>query len=286
MTKRITSLVLCGILVVLLVSCDSGKTAQESEDSSSFNETESLTKNATGETGEHKYEKIFLDATEEDFEQLFKFYDNLLVCQYWKNGFDCQKSCFSYDVPVIKELIMNLYGVQDYIVGSELNFPMYYNGLIHYTDREGFGLSDEIQNNRKVVDPLFKFVGNYDNAEQLEWYDSVFYSADAVIFEWIETELFGGKPDRDNLVYDEGTRISCYYCDGRYYIQDPGGYGGENHNFKIAEKVQETDGRYTLDLNTKWGSETTWYKDVVRTVVGLIEKDGKRYWKIFSIDWD
>lgn len=295
MIKKIISLTVSMVFILSLVSCsamESGQSAGEESSTAEISEPESITESITEETAESETEtaktgKIYLDATDEDFNKLFGFFDELMVCHFWQHGFDCKKSSFSYDIPAIKELVRNLYGEQEDNITYGLSpFPEYFKGIRMYfvdysADRESI-----MREMRKVYDPLFKFVDYEDSEYTISLYNMFYFSIDSETVEWIESELFGGIPDRDNLVSDKETGISCYYCDGRYYFQDPGEYGGEGHNFKIIDKTREKDGRYTVNFKVKWGSESTWDRETVKMVIGLIEKDNEKYWKIFSIDWD
>ncbi len=275
MLKRIISVILSVACVLSLASCGVNESGQSTAEKSSS-------------AGIPEGEKIYLDATEEDFNELFSYYDDIMVCSFLRNGFNSETADISYTMPAVKELIYLLYGEQEFIVDSYIRIPRDFRGLIRYEIDYEYQEITAFEENRKVVDPLFRFEdypSEEDSAQENEWYYSCFYSIDAETVEWILTELFGGTPDREHLISDKDRYIACYYSDGRYYFRDPIGYGGEGYRFDTTDERRGPDGRYIIKFRMGWASTTEW-KQNCETTVGLIEKDGKKYWKIFSIVWD
>ena len=109
MLKRIISAILSAACVLSLASCgvnESGQSTAE-ESSAEIPETESVTRLINEETAESETEtaeaeKIYLDASEEDFDDLFDFYGNLLVVHFLRKGFSDESASLSYIMPAVK----------------------------------------------------------------------------------------------------------------------------------------------------------------------------------------
>lgn len=239
-------------------------TAEENEKTQPETVTAKETKKST---------KIYLDATDKDFEDLTDFLE--FACYYfcWPDNFDREKGSFANDIRALLVMIDMLSGTEEYDFGGKI--PKDFHGVIEYNYYSVYEDPEPriklYRENRSSFDPLFRFK-DYDDSSKL------YYSVDAETVEWVETELFGGKPDRDNLVEytTEDYDHYCYYCDGRYYFQIDIRTGSgpifDNYNNKQLE-----DGRYTLSFQL-FGSDGN-------ATAGLIEKDGNHYWKIFSVNW-
>ncbi len=214
----------------------------------------------------------YLAATEKDFDTLSGIIQGIAYNGGWQKGFDCNKSDFSNDIYAVISIINVLYGSQeqdnDELSGITDSFP----GLIDYNNSDS-----DSEENRKVYDPLFKFddAGNTSHR---------YCSADAKTVEWIENELLSGNsPDKTGLINnssDEDFPISCYYCDGHYYFQI-WKRNGRIPQFSVNNNTQLEDGSYVIDYQADWYSTFSF-----KATAGLIEKDGNRYWKIFTIDWN
>ncbi len=284
MIKRIISLILCASFIIIFASCgakEAGQDAGEESVSAGISETEVITESATEETAKPETEtaktaKIYLDATEDDFADLTHFIEHANYYFCWENNFDREKAGFSYDIRALLVMIDTLSGTEEFDYGGR-RIPKNFHGLIEYNPYP-YGMTDDTEpiiklyrENRSLFDPLFRFE-DYDSASNL------YYSVDAETVEFVETELFGGKPDRDNLVKNTTSDYDhyCYYCDGRYYFQVDirTGSGPLFDNYK---NKQLEDGRYTVSFQL-FGSDG-------EVTAGLIEKDGERYWKIYSLDW-
>ena len=284
MIKRIISLLVCSGMIFALASCGAKELSQDTVEAPEIGTAEELTAEENEKTQQEtatekkteKSPKIYLDAAEKDFDELTHFLE--FACYYfcWEDNFDREKAGLSYDIRALLVMIDTLSGTEDYDYG-ENNIPKDFHGLIDYNHYSyGMGVDPEpriklYRENRKSFDPLFRFE-DYDDASNL------YYSADAETVEWVETELFGGKPDRENLVKNATLDYEhyCYYCDGRYYFQIDirTGSGPVFDNYK---NKQLEDGRYTLSFEL--------YGSAGKVTAGLIEKDGNRYWKIFSVEW-
>lgn len=299
MIKRIISLILCASFVIILASCgakNEQETARAEETKASetgtaeeLTATEKLTKEKTAEI--ETTAKIYLDATDEDFDSLIYYYESLSVCRFLRNGFIDENAPLSYIMPAVKEYIYLLYGDKK----ENIEYGGYpaprYHGLVTFEIDYSFQNDETVIENRRKVDPLLRFQDPPSDSIKFQgdkWYDSWFYSIDAETVEWMLTELFGATPDREQFISDAYTGISCYYFDGRYYFQDPGGYGGGGFDMRVKSKERDADGKYTIIIEeyaVDTGSDEELYA-TDKTTVALIEKNGEKFWKIFSIDWD
>ncbi len=303
MIKKIISIITILACVFSLASCgakneqditqaeDTKASETETLEQPTDKETETVTQETAEETATAKPEKIYLDATDEDFDSLIYYYESLSVCCFLRNGFIDENAPLSYIMPAVKEYIYLLYGDKK----ENIEYGGYpaprYHGLVTFEIDYSFQNDETVIENRRKVDPLLRFQDPPSDSIKIQgdkWYDSWFYSIDAETVEWMLTELFGATPDREQFISDAYTGISCYYFDGRYYFQDPGGYGGGGFDMRVKSKERDADGKYTIIIEeyaVDTGSDEELYA-TDKTTVALIEKNGEKFWKIFSIDWD
>ena len=283
--KRIVAVLFSLIFVISLVSCGAKDTTQaEITEASEIGTVEELTAEETasadepGETNTiaetEKEEKSFSDATSEDIEDLSKLMGSFAYYTCWPKGFNCNNSSFSDDIPAVIQIIDFLYGSENFRFDFP-EIPKRFQGLINYSYNYDYDSRESVyKENRKVFDPLFKYDDFSDSSR-------FYYSADADTVEWIEKELLGGTPNRTELVNNKHNDINCYYCDGRYYFQ---GWmrNGRGPELEHIDTKKLDDGRYSSKY------KITWYESVVyfNSITAVIEKDGRHYWKIFSIDWN
>lgn len=296
MTKKIFSFLICLGIVFSLAACNSKETAEPgnnesitagiSENASTAQTTSEATTEviAPAETETTKAPKIYLDATDEDLNDLIAYFETIWMCNFLSRGFKRDSNALFYIMPAVKEYIYELYGYQYINVESGNNLPPRFHGIVYYNSN--YSYQDAINANRKVIDPLFKFKDNYYH--NYKWDEAVYFSIDADTVEWMAEELFGADIDRNNLIHDDETGISCYYCDGRYYFQDPGEHGGAGFKFELEVKNQDEEGKYILTLG-EYGvdEDNNWiFKNKDKATVALIEKNGEKFWKFFEIDWN
>ena len=313
MLNKTLSLIIIVSFVFSLASCGQKELSQNTGEESQVTEASEIgtVEELTGETAEEpaeetteenttekettKNEKIYLDATDKEIKKLVDFYYDMSIYWFWREGFERGKSSFSYDLPVVMCLIESLYGFQWFDVDGNDEFPGNYRGIVNYDYKDT--RNGIISNSREraftqyrsVIDPLFEFTGANNDSEYLKWYEYCFYSIDAKTLEWVETELLGGTYDRSKLIKADDADIRCYYYNGRYYFMDEGGRGGSGYVFKAAGSERDSEGRYILTIAEypmdNNGNPLSKINTYHKSVVGLIEKDGERYWKIFSLDW-
>ena len=142
MIKRLVSLLVCLAVVSALTSCgtkemsqNTGEESQATEASEigtleelTAEETEKSSKETKEETTQSK--KIYLDATDKDFEDLTDFLE--FSCYYfcWPDNFDRGKGSFAYDIRALLVMIDMLSGTEEYDFGGKI--PKDFHGVIEY----------------------------------------------------------------------------------------------------------------------------------------------------------
>ena len=281
--KRIVAVLFSLIFVISLVSCGAKDTTQaEITEASEIGTVEELTEesheNSETEPAETTIpKKIYADASQNDFDLYLAVLSSFAFDQCWSGGYKSEKASFTDDIRAILNIISIVYGEKEQNYDNSVFISDSFQGITHYNYSDNPFDSDEkaYEENRKIIDPLFKFK-KYDNN-----YFQRFSSADASVVEWVEKELLGGETiDRNKLYEDPDYGTACYYCDGRYYFLSAE-HNGRVPTLKFSDIKQSEDGTYSFNCEGEWYSSISF-----KTTAALIKKDGYSFWKIFSIDWN